>query len=423
MLSPVKAKTTKLDKDSSPRLSMNDLSKYFETESKESESKTRKNCFDRQWDARFNIPDKTYLNDFLTNLKEYAEKEMRYCLVGGLEVGVKNHDQGVEHVHCIFVFHNARSSNAIIKNLKINKSLGYYIKARTRSLPFQGLIDHHKKEWTKKDKNSLCLYEYGEPIVRDGPKCYQKRSELEKKMTRNDIMIHLRQLISEGREEEAFTLYPCEFVRSGEKLKSLFGGQKDDPRTKEVFPHMWIMGPAGTGKSRIVSLLFPNAFNKNLDNRFWDLYDRNNPDHQFVSMEDVDPETFDRLGIQFFKTICDERGYPIDQKYKSPQPIKINAIISSNHSIKECISADTVGYEVTAAALERRYWQINIFDLLKLLNLKLLSKKELMWMKKCGNEDAAACFLTWDYINNGPLGEHLKTPEEYRSILRDYYYK
>ena len=36
-------------------------------------------------------------------------------------------------------------------------------------------------------------------------------------------------------------------------------------------------------------------------------------------LEDLDHEAVERLSINFIKTVCDESGFAVDQKYKTPQ--------------------------------------------------------------------------------------------------------
>lgn len=74
------------------------------------------------------------------------------------------------------------------------------------------------------------------------------------------------------------------------------------------------------------------------------------------------------------------------------------------------------------SAMTRRYWQVNIKDLLPILNLKLLPKYEISQLKKAGNTDPSKCFMTWDYLTDTPLGEPLKPASDYQKIIRDKYF-
>jgi len=133
----------------------------------------------------------------------------------------------------------------------------------------------------------------------------------------------------------------------------------------------------------------------------------------------------DRLGVQWLKTICDEAGFTIDQKYKTPQPTRATILVSSNQSINQLIDGldESKCIEDTKKALKRRFFQVRIDDLLKLCGLALIPEYERKQLKKAGNEDATALFLSWNYIVDFPTGEPLKDPEYYQALIRDRYYQ
>ena len=58
-----------------------------------------------------------------------------------------------------------------------------------------------------------------------------------------------------------------------------------------------------TGKTAVLSFIYPKMYKKNLFNRFWDLYDPK--EHTHVMMEDLDHEAVEKLSINFIKTVCD----------------------------------------------------------------------------------------------------------------------
>ena len=76
-------------------------------------------------------------------------------------------------------------------------------------------------------------------------------------------------------------------------------------------------------------------FKKNLYNKFFDLYDPRT--HTHVMLEDLDHDAVQRLSIQFIKTICDEAGFVIDQKYKTPQLARTTVLVTSNFNIRSII--------------------------------------------------------------------------------------
>ncbi|KAF0716247.1 Aste57867_2935 [Aphanomyces stellatus] len=138
-------------------------------------------------------------------------------------------------------------------------------------------------------------------------------------------------------------------------------------------------------------------------------------------LEDLDHATVDKLGIQFLKTICDESGFPMDQKYKTPQLAKTTCLVIGNFDINSVVP-EGKGVEETKQALHRRFMQVRIDQLLAYLELKLIPGYERKQLKKAGNTDPAAIFMTWDYLRDCPKGDDVKEPEYYQDKIIDHYY-
>lgn len=379
----------------------------------------------REWDARFNVPTDEDVQLLLANVKsETSSGKFKFVLVSGVEVGAnpRQEDYLIRHVHVAMVYNNRVSKSSILKNLQIKQNLGYYLVPRNQVLPYSGWINHHKKVETKLDSDSLVLYEYG-ICPSDKPNesaQITRRSETEKKRKLDEIIIEMRGMIEEGQEDEAFRKFPRNYLTYGEKIKSIIHQRRDFFKTNGD-PHLWLWGGPGLGKSALASLVYPDNYNKNLDTRFFDLY---NPKiHTHVLMQDVDHNVMEKLGVQFFKSVCDEQGYPVDQKYKTPQLQRFTVLVTSNFRIGDVIPEDLPGRNENLHALERRFFQVNIRDLLPVLGLKLLSKYELAQLKKAGNTDPRALFMSWDYLRDAPTGDPLKEASHYQQLIKDHYYK
>lgn len=382
---------------------------------------------DRQWDARFNIPNNDYLTDMLNRVKEMdAEGKFKYVLVSGIEIGTRptHDDYQVQHVHCAFILHNRMSGKSLLNNLGIKEGYGYYLVPRNRQLPYSGWREHHVKEFSKVDPKVAVLHESGE-LPNDVRSAKRKGCEVgpeEKKRKLDDILIELRSLIEDNKEEEAWTKFPRNYLTYGEKIKAMVSQKRDFFHT-QAHPHIWLYGFAGTGKTALLSFVYPNYYKKNLDNKFFDLY---KPlEHTHVMLEDLDHTAVERLGINFVKTICDEAGFSIDQKYKTPQLAKTTCLVTSNFTINEILNGmeNTVGIEQNLAALLRRFYHVRVDSLFRLLGLKLLPKWDRVQLKKEGNQDFGKLFITWDYVTDTPLCTPIASPEYYQEIIRDYYYK
>ena len=80
------------------------------------------------------------------------------------------------------------------------------------------------------------------------------------------------------------------------------------------------------------------------------------------------------------------------------------------------------GFDQNLTAICRRFWQIKIYELLRLLQLKLVDKAVRAELKKEGNNDMSKLFMDWDYITDVPTGKPVKQPVEYQQIIRDYFF-
>ena len=377
---------------------------------------------DREWDARFNVPVDEDVDLLLANIKSEAQAgKYRYAMVSGIEVGTKpfQPDYLIRHVHVAFVFINRVSKSSILKNLQIKQNLGYYLVPRNKSLPYSGWVKHHQKVESKLDASSLMLYEYGTlpQDKTDVSAQVTKRSETEKKRKLDEIIIEMKEMIEKGEDEEAFKKFPRNYLTYGEKLKSIIHQRRDFFQSNGN-PHIWLHGSPGTGKSAVLQIVYPQYYNKNLDTKFFDRYD--SKQHTHVLLQDVDHGTVERLGAQFLKSICDEAGYPVDQKYKTPQIERLTVLITSNFTIRDVMPEDMPGRRENLAALERRFFIVNIRDLLPVLGIKLLSKYEITQLKKAGNTDPSAIFMSWDYLERVTRRGVTKVVPQ---IIKDHYYK
>lgn len=381
------------------------------------------NYEDRQWDARVNVQSDTALVELVESIMlEYADGGVKYVLVGGVEIGTRPNqtDYQVKHVHIAIIYANRHSKASIIKKWGIVEGNGYYLVPRDRELPYAGWREHHIKEFSKVDPTKCILFEKGELPKDQGTKRKTCRSEEEKKLTTDEVIKKIKILLEQDKDEEAFDTYPRNFLMYGEKIKSRIIQKK--PTSVKIHPHIWIYGFPGTGKTAIMNFLYPNTYKKDLNNRFFDLYDDKIHDH--IMLEDLDHQNVEKLGIQFLKTLCDESGFPIDQKYKTPQLTKSTILVTSNFSIDDIVpDGDRQrGVEETKRALHRRFLHVRVDNFLRILGLKLLTKYECNMLKQQGNTDPKAMFMSWDYVQDAPTGEDIKQVDFYQDLILGYYY-
>nr|QTE03913.1 MAG: replication protein [Phoenicopteridae parvo-like hybrid virus] len=377
---------------------------------------------DRQWDLRVNVPTSQDLDRLLTAIQaERDAGKFRYALVGGIEKGDKPYfdDYEIDHVHVALIYINRVSKASILKNLNIKTGLGYYLVPRNRSLPYAGWRKHHTKKETKLDATKTVLFEYGTLPEDTGVTEVVKRNEIEKKRKQDDIILEMTEDIKNGREEESYRKFPRNFLIYGEKIKALVYQKKDFEKSNGD-PHIWLYGKPGTGKSAILNYIYPKYYNKNLDNKFYDLY--NPKHHTHMLLQDVDHNVVEKLGVQFLKTICDEQGFPVDQKYKACQLTRTTVLVSSNFTLENVMPEDMKERNINLQALTRRFWIINIKDLLPALGIKLLTQYELKQLKLEGNQDPSRLFLSYDYLRDCPTGEQLPPPDTLQAKIRELYY-
>ena len=376
---------------------------------------------DRQWDCRFNIPNEQYLDEVLASIKSENDKgKFKYILVGGIEIGTRpnQNDYKCKHIHVAVIFHNRASKASILRNWSIIEGHGYYLVPRNRDLPYSGWKNHHIKLFSKINPDSVLLFEQGELPVDKNVKRIEA-NEVEKKRKLDDILRDMREMYESGRGEECFDKFPRTTVLYGERIKAMISQKKDFFQTKR-HPNIWLHGYPGSGKTTLLNFIYPNYFKKNLHNKFFDLYDPKI--HTHIMLEDLDHEAVERLSINFIKTTCDEAGFAVDQKYKTPQLTQAPVLVTSNFTIPQIIP-DGKGIEENKAALMRRFYHIRIDMLLQFLCLRLLPKEERVKLQKEGNNDPGKLFLTWDYLQDRPLCMPLRDPEHYQEIIRDTYYK
>lgn len=376
---------------------------------------------DRQWDGRFNVQSDEDLTRLLDAIREHWETgRLKYILVGGVEIGTRpfQDDYQIKHVHVAAIFHDRISKASILKHWRVKQGNGYYLVPRNRDLPYAGWRSHHIKEFSKVDATKPVLLELGE-LPQDLKRKRVDASEEEKKLKLDDILKEMRVMYENEEDDDAvFNRFPKYSLLYGEKIKSTMK-QRRVTAFHEGNPHLWVSGFPGTGKTAILNFIYPKLYKKNLYNRFFDLYDPR--EHTHIMLEDLDHEAVEKLSINFIKTICDEAGFSIDQKYKSPQLARTTCLVSSNFAIKELVP-EGAGYDQNLAAIGRRFWQIKIHELLRLLHLKLVPKETRAQLKKENNNDMSKLFMDWDYLTDSPTGRDVKTPFEYQQIIRDYFF-
>jgi len=97
--------------------------------------------------------------------------------------------------------------------------------------------------------------------------------------------------------------------------------------------HQWVHGPTGTGKSRYAATNHPGAYKKR-KTLWWSNYDKLNPHHDVVIIEEWGPQDYKLLDE--LKVWADVRPFPAEIKGGDLGDIRPRKfIITSNHAIDE----------------------------------------------------------------------------------------
>ena len=257
----------------------------------------------RQWDCRFNVQTDDDLTKLIERIKSEDEQgKFKWVLIGGTEIGTKSYqdDYNVRHVHVGVIFHNRTSKRAILKNWEIKEGNGYYLVPRNRDLPYDGWRNHHIKPFSKTDTGKCILYENGD-LPRDQKRKRIEASEEEKKLKPDDIFRAMRKMMDDGVEDDTiFDKFPKAFTMYGEKIKSTTK-QRRITACNDGNPHLWVTGYPGSGKTAVMTFIYPKLFKKNLYNKFFDLYDP--AEHTHIMLEDLDHDAVQKLSINFINPI------------------------------------------------------------------------------------------------------------------------
>lgn len=388
----------------------------------------------REWDLRLNLPadDEAraiYVGDLLAALvDEYNKGTISSICVGGIEIGTvsSRSDYGKPHVHVAVIFKERRSLNAFFNGWKVDRTLGYYAAERNKQYPYSTWWMHHTKGFSKisQDPVDWCLLKKGTlPNDVNKQAKYVKRSETEKKQTLNESLMEMKSLFEMGKSDnEIFELLPSAFVRYGAKVRSIVrSGQGLEETEKVNDPHIWLYGAPGKGKTQLINFLFPDKYLKDLTTHFWNGFDP--VKNRWVLLEDLDHEAVGKLGSNFFKQLTNEAGHRYDQKYEVGGMTVSCILVTANHNIREIFGA-TIKFcsETVVQAMQRRFLECDIENLLPQLGLKLINKYDQDLLKKKGNLDSSKLFIDWDYVRNEATGAPIQDPEYYRQKLRDFYY-
>jgi hypothetical protein len=140
-----------------------------------------------------------------------------------------------------------------------------------------------------------------------------------------------------------------------------------------------IYGPSGTGKSSSVALLWPNCYKKQKGSQYWDAYDKSNPDHGVVWIDEMSKETLATLtgkmdgGFEFLKELGDRYPVTVDEKYTKGYKIRPRQIIITMNEHPHSLLPDRA-VEINKEALRRKFRILHVSDWLNMHGLICTNK-------------------------------------------------
>lgn len=338
-----------------------------------------------QWDMRFNVDGKGEADQWVETMKMYcANKNVKYCHISGIEIGDNpSYDSyGKAHIHVALVLDNHTSRNSIIKQFAGNNDSGWYIAARDKSKSITGWVAYHAKERTKIDPTESFLFQYGKlPGNKRTITTEQKNHEEdEKTLKKYEAWQRKKYLIQHYQWELLDYEFPGFIYSSmGQSMKREIMKQSNDEHTKTLsgdLQNFIIWGPSGSGKSSSIAYLYPNCYKKQKGSQYWDGYDKTNPNHQVVWIDEMSKETLKCLtgkvdgGFEFLKELADRYAVTVDEKYTKGYKIRPKKIIITMNEHPTTLLPDRA-IEVNKAALFRKFNIIYVTDWLVKNDLKL----------------------------------------------------
>ena len=253
----------------------------------------------------------------------FNEDTMTY-LVYGEEVG----ESGTPHHQGFVVFKNKR----LLSNVKDINGRAHW-ETKSPKSTYQEASDYCKKDGKYHEFGKLPE----EPRVKGNKANHEKWRAINDKAKQGDLDWIDQQ-------------YPKVFNQSYRNLKQM---RTDYMKRMEDLPDVcgtWFYGRTGVGKTKLVRTLYPDAYLKKPNNKWYDGYQY----EEIVVIDDLD-NTHDYMGYEL-KKLADAYCYLVEVKNSSMYIRPKQCIVTSQYTIRDIWSND----EETCAALERRFKQVEV---------------------------------------------------------------
>lgn len=332
-----------------------------------------------QWDLRLNVPTEADVTQIITNIRlRYELDNVVYVHVSGVE---KSNTSDQLHVHIALILQNRTSENSIIRKYVVNPEHGFYVAPRDMKMDIDAWIAYHAKRESKLDPDVPLLYQAGRlPRKRvnvteteRNERNVKQRSDKTTAWARRHDLVKLQDWDTLDEEFPGFI-----WSTAGQNMKRELLKQTNDEYNAPLqgpLNNFIIWGGSGTGKSSSISLLYPECYKKQKGSQYWDAYDRKDPNHGVVWIDEFSKETLKTLcgkpdgGFEFLKELADRYPVTVDEKYTKGYKIRPKMIIITMNEHPDTLLPKRA-VEVNRQALYRKFKILHVSEWLKMNNVK-----------------------------------------------------
>ena len=370
-----------------------------------------------QFDCRFNIESEEHLEDLILKLNQLFDNgKARYVHCSGIEIGTNpNIDSyGKEHVHVALVMWNFTSEKSIINQLVIGGN-GYYVVCRNKAMSLAGWVDYHSKMETKIEGQPALIFQRGQL-----PK--QKQTSKEANEKKKEMVGHRRTDWERKKElvrmqewdvlDEEFPGFI--YSSSGQTMKREIIKQLNDEHCAPLngkLSNYIIYGESGSGKSSSIQLLYPHCYKKQKGTHYWDGYDRTDPNHKVVWIDEMSVETLKTLtgkqegGFEFLKELADRYAVTVDEKYTRGYKIRPEKVLITMNEHPHSLLPERA-VELNKKVLHRKFRILHVDEWLVLNGLINTPVGAMDWEKASSEYPALVAGSYFSPFLNLPRPEH-----------------
>lgn len=337
-----------------------------------------------QWDLRINVPLASDVELVCANItRRFQEDNVVYVHVSGVE---KSGISGQRHVHIALILQNWTSKNSIIRKYILNPSHGFYVAARNPALGLDEWVAYHSKRDTKENPDGapLLLVLGNLPRKRTNSTIEEKEEKAKRAKSEKTIQWERRSHLVKTQDWDTLDREFPGFIwtTTGQNMKRELLKQVNDEFNEPLqgpLNNYIIWGGSGTGKSSSISLLYPECYKKQKGTQYWDAYDRTDPNHAVVWIDEFSKETLQTMcgkqdgGFEFLKELGDRYPVTVDEKYTKGYKIRPKMVIITMNEHPDTLLPKRA-VEVNRSALYRKFKILHVTTWLAMNNIRVTPK-------------------------------------------------